>query len=164
MRVNSLASPSLNFERAVLRLDLDDPTLSRIARGVCRIYVVWPSHLFDREVQEARTVMARHVAWRLGYLLTDLAAETIAEYMGGMSAATVKRWALTWRPFADRYGDDLGDGDTFWQRHVELVLGPLCDALALPVDDWPAEFRTTNFRAREREAMSPHKERAQSVA
>jgi hypothetical protein len=150
--VNHLASPSFNFERAVLRLDLGEPTLSRIARGVCRIYVVWPSRLFDANVQEDRTVMARHVAWRLAYLLTDFDEVTIADRMGGMLPSTIARWARSWGALADRYDDELGDGDTFWQRHVELVLGPLCDALALPVDDWPADLRTTTFRAARREA------------
>lgn len=101
--------PPRSFFWCVQRLDLGDPMLTMIARGVCWAFVIWPEQLVgfaragdavsDPEnppisgdcTTTPRVVDGRHACYALARELTPLSAAAIGEAFGGHTADTVRR-------------------------------------------------------------------------
>lgn len=112
-----------SFYWCVARLDLGQPTLTAIARGVCSIVGVWPEQLLGRagagdavslpdapplsgaHDRSPHVVHARRLCWALARELTTLSAAEVGEAFGGHAAATVRQhWH---RPTILTVGRDL---------------------------------------------------------
>lgn len=126
-----------------------EPEASMIVRRICRIRTVWPEQVFgyerarqfssavahnvvplssgrcERPDQRGYVVLARRIMWRGIYGGTDLSVENIAELFG-YSAATVRPWATSWRPF------EKSEGAVWWH-----FWGPaIADDVGVPLDEY----------------------------
>jgi hypothetical protein len=123
-----------------------EPVLSRVIRNVCRHSTIWPEQLLGRPAaglavsdpgrpplatghsyeprREGRFVFGRRLVWRGAYELTDLSIENIAELTGGLTPATVRPWARSWRLFEKN--------DPVWWRYWGLANA---DRIGVPLDE-----------------------------
>lgn len=124
-----------------------EPEASIIVRRICRERAVWPEQLLgyararslgaaepgvaplssgrcDEPSRHPNVVLARRLVWRGIYHGTDMSIENIAELFG-YSPATVRPWAMSWRPF------ERSEGATRW-----LFWGlALADSAGVPLEE-----------------------------
>jgi hypothetical protein len=133
-----------DFAWCVNGLDLGDPDLNRIVRGVCRTVVVWPEQLlgFDFAAERDGAVkgvhplstgpcpdrsnvghvaFARHWIWHIAYHDTDLHPADVAAMMG-FSASVVWSWGSPekWRKV---------EGNEWFVRHYKRLLREMREAI-----------------------------------